>query len=88
VTVEVVDEAGAVVPNASLPIQFKVEGDGELAAVENGNPGDMKSFRTPQLTSFKGRGLAIIRPTGTSGEIKLTAESAGLASAAVILSAR
>ncbi len=88
VTVEVVDEAGAVVPNASLPIQFKVEGDGELAAVENGNPGDMKSFRAPQLTSFKGRGLVIIRPTGTSGEIKLTAESAGLASAAVILSAR
>jgi beta-galactosidase len=88
VTVEVVDEAGAVVPNASSPIQFKVEGDGELAAVENGNPGDMKSFRVPQLTSFKGRGLVIIRPTGTSGEIKLTAESAGLASAAVILSAR
>ena len=81
VTVEVVDEAGMLVPNANLPIQFKVEGAGELAAVENGNPADMKSFRAPQLTSFKGRGLVIIRPTGTSGEIKLKAETAGLESA-------
>jgi len=78
VTVEVVDEAGALIPNASLPIQFKVEGAGELAAVENGYPADMKSFRSPQVTSFNGRCLVILRPTGTSGEIKLKAESAGL----------
>jgi beta-galactosidase len=78
ITVEVVDEAGALIPNASLPIQFKVEGAGELAAVENGNPADMKSFRSPQVTSFNGRCLVILRPTGTSGEIKLKAESVGL----------
>jgi beta-galactosidase len=71
------------VPNASLPIQFKVEGDGELAAVENGNPGDMKSFRAPQVTSFNGRALIILRSTGKAGEIKLAAESAGLGSALI-----
>ncbi|HEX7584422.1 MAG TPA: glycoside hydrolase family 2 TIM barrel-domain containing protein, partial [Prolixibacteraceae bacterium] len=32
VTVEVIDEAGNLVPNANLPIQFKIEGAGELAA--------------------------------------------------------
>ncbi len=88
VTVEVVDEAGAVVPNASLPIQFKVEGDGELAAVENGNPGDMKSFRAPQVTSFNGRALIILRSTGKAGEIKLAAESAGLGSTSISIAVK
>jgi beta-galactosidase len=78
VTVEVIDENGALVPNANLPIQFKVEGAGELAAVENGNPADMKSFRAPGVTSFNGRALVILRPSGTSGEINLKAESANL----------
>ncbi len=78
ITVEITDEAGKLVPNANLPVQFKVEGEGELAAVENGNPKDMKSFRSPQVTSFNGRCLVILRPSGTSGEIKLKAESEGL----------
>ena len=42
VTVEITDEAGNLVPDADLPVQFKVDGAGELAAVENGNP-DRKS---------------------------------------------
>jgi len=83
VTVEVVDETGALIPNANLPIRFKVEGAGELAAVENGDPADMKSFRSPQVTSFNGRCLVILRPSGTSGEIRLKAESAGLTGAEI-----
>jgi beta-galactosidase len=83
VTVEVVDETGALIPNANLPIRFKVEGAGELSAVENGNPADMKSFRSPQVTSFNGRCLVILRPSGTSGEIRLKAESAGLTGAEI-----
>jgi len=78
ITVEIVDEAGVLVPNAQPLVQFKVEGAGELAAVENGNPTDMKSFRSPQVTCFNGRSLVILRPSGASGEIKLKAESAGL----------
>jgi beta-galactosidase len=85
VTVEVLDESGALVPSANLPVQFKVEGTGELAAVENGNPKDMKSFRAPQVNSFNGRCLAILRPSGVPGEIKLKAESAGLAGTEVIV---
>ncbi|HET6559072.1 MAG TPA: glycoside hydrolase family 2 TIM barrel-domain containing protein, partial [Prolixibacteraceae bacterium] len=81
VTVEVLDEAGNLIPDAQLPIQFKVEGEGALAAVENGNPKDMKSFSSPQVNSFKGRCLVILRPSGKAGEIKLKAESAGLAGA-------
>jgi beta-galactosidase len=85
VTVEVIDEAGNLVPDAVLPVQFAVEGAGELAAVENGNPTDMKSFRHPQVNSFKGKCLVILRPTGTSGEIKLKAESEGLEGSALVV---
>lgn len=85
VTVEVTDDAGNLVPDANLPIHFKVEGAGELAAVENGNPMDMKGFRAPQVTSFKGKCLVILRPSGTSGEIKLKAESEGLEGTEIIV---
>lgn len=88
VTVEITDDAGNLVPDAALSVQFKVEGVGELAAVENGNPTDMKSFRQPQVNSFKGKCLVILRPTGTAGDIKLKAESDGLESNELHLSAK
>jgi len=88
VTVEVVDEAGNLVPDANLPVQFKIEGAGELAAVENGNPKDMKSMRTPAVSSFNGRCLVILRPKGNAGEIKLKAESAGLTGADLVVTTK
>jgi beta-galactosidase len=88
VTVEITDDAGNIVPDANLPIQFKVEGAGELAAVENGNPTDLKSFRTQKVNSFHGKCLAILRPTGTSGEIKLKAESDGLLGSELVVTTK
>lgn len=78
VTVEVTDELGNLVPDANLPVQFLVEGAGKLIAVENGNPKEMKSFRVPHVNTFNGRCLAILQPTGISGELKLIAKSPGL----------
>lgn len=83
VTVEVTDEAGQLVPDAALPVNFTIGGDCTLAGVENGNPTDMKSFQTPKVTSFKGKCLVVLRPTGKSGKIKLTAESVGLEKAEI-----
>jgi len=78
VTVEVLDENGLLVPDANVSIKFNISGEGELAAVENGNPTDMKSFRSTKVNSFRGRCLAILRPTGKPGNIKLSAEAEGL----------
>ena len=88
VTVEILDEAGVLVPDAHPLVQFKVEGAGEIAAVENGNPMDMKSFRSPQVSSFNGRSLVILRPSGTAGAIKLKAESAGLSGTEITVSTK
>ena len=88
VTVEVLDANGEIVPDASVSIQFATSGEGELAAVENGNPTDMKSFRTPLVNSFRGRCLAILRPNGKPGSITLTAKSEGLEGNQVVVNAR
>ena len=88
VTVEVLDENGLIVPNANVSIQFAISGEGELAAVENGNPTDMKSFRIPKVTSFRGRCLAILRPNGNPGNIKLTAESEELEGAELLVTTK
>jgi len=87
-TVEVIDENGNLVPDANLLIQFKVEGSGELAALENGNPTDMKSFRGTQVNSYRGKCLVILRPSETVGEIKLKADAAGLEGAEAVVTTK
>ncbi len=87
VTLEVVDNAGHVIPDASLPVSFAVTGVGDLAGSGNASPKDIHSFRSPRPTTFRGKALAIVRPRGTAGEIVLRAESPGLAGAAVTIRA-
>ena len=50
-----------------------VDGEAELVAVDNGNPRDPKSFQSASVTSFHGRCLAILRPTGKEGKVTFTA---------------
>jgi beta-galactosidase len=80
ITVEIIDESGLRIPDASLPVKFQITGNGELAGVGNGNPRDLKSFQQPECTTFKGRCLLIVRPeTNENGEISIIAKSNGLA---------
>ena len=78
VTVEVLDKAGTVVPTAVAPVRFKMSGTCELAAVGNGDPRHAASFRVPECVPFRGRCLAILRPTGKAGDAVLRAEAEGL----------
>ena len=82
-TVEVVDESEQKVPYAEIPIRFLINGDGELAGVGNGNPSDMRSFQSPECTTFRGRCLVILRPKGKAGSIYLKAMAEGLESASL-----
>jgi beta-galactosidase len=85
VTVQVMDEQGRLVPDAVVPVSFTISGAGEIAAVGNANPKDVASFRQPQRKTFHGTCLVVVRPTGTSGQIELRANSPGLEGAAVQL---
>ena len=80
--VTVVDAQGRPVPDAVVPVRFAVSGAGELAAVGSGNPREMASFQRPERVTFHGQCVAIVRPTGGAGTIRVRAESPGLVAAA------
>ena len=88
VTLEVLDQAGNAVPDAAVLVSFEISGAGELAATGTANPKDVRSFRQPRPTTFHGKCLAIVRPTGSAGSITLRAESAGLSPARLVLKVR
>ncbi len=76
--IEVVDEKGLPVPDAVVPVEFEIAGAGQLQAVGNGNPKDMKSFQQPRVNTFRGKCQLIVRCSATPGEIFVTARSEGL----------
>lgn len=88
VTVEVVDAEGQRVPNAENLVRFSVSGAGELAAQGSGVPNEPASFRAPVRKAFQGRCLAILRPLGTPGEIKLQAMADGFPTSEITVSAK
>ncbi|WP_368565253.1 beta-galactosidase GalB [Pseudoxanthomonas sp. UTMC 1351] len=76
VTVRIVDAEGRPAPTANNRIRFRVEGPGEIAATDNGDPTDMASFASHERNAFNGVALAIVRSLpGKSGTITLHAES-------------
>lgn len=83
VTVKVVDKDGVLAPDATNLINFEVSGNGKLEAVDNGNPTSLESFKASSRKAFYGLCLAIIRPSGSKGEIKIKASSPGLESATI-----
>jgi len=85
VMVQVADDRGRPIPDAVVPVSFTLTGAGEIAAVGNGNPKDVASFRQPHRRTFQGACVAIVRPTGERGTIQLRAESPGLEPATVQL---
>jgi beta-galactosidase len=73
ITVELEDSKGNRVPVAVSGVKFRVDGEAELVAVDNGNPRDPKSFQTDSCNTYHGRCMAILRPGGKSGKVTLTA---------------
>lgn len=81
VKVLVTDNKGRVVPNADIPVQFKITGNGELAGTGSANPSEMESFKQPYHHTFRGKCLVVLRPKGFPGNITLEAKAAGLTGA-------
>ncbi|WP_343690022.1 glycoside hydrolase family 2 TIM barrel-domain containing protein [Chitinophaga sp.] len=71
INVEVQDKEGNVVPYADLPLKCRISGPATLAGAGSGAPNRMASFQQPTLTTFRGKGLIILRNTGHAGKIKL-----------------
>jgi beta-galactosidase len=78
--VSIVDEKGRIVPNSDKLITFKLGGGGEILGVGNGNPADHDTDKADHRNTFHGRCIAVIEAGSQSGDIELTASSAGLMS--------
>jgi beta-galactosidase len=73
ITVEALDKDGRPVPTASNKIGFKVEGEGKLIGVGNGDPNCQESDKEPRRSLFNGLAQVILQATHRAGEIHLEA---------------
>ena len=85
VLIEIVDFDARVVPDAVLRVDFAVEGAGELVGVANGNPHNVDSFKRPRRWTWHGQALAVLRPLKQPGAVSLSATSASLQSAKLVV---
>ncbi|MDB5132456.1 MAG: beta-galactosidase [Mucilaginibacter sp.] len=88
ITVRILDKDGNLVPNAANMINFKINGEGFIAGVDNGDEVSHDPFKASYRKAFNGLALAIVQSKEKSGNITFTATSAGLQMATVVLTAR
>jgi beta-galactosidase len=84
ITIEFRDAEGNLATNVERTVAVTVEGAGVLQGLGSARPATEETYHAPSHTSFDGRLLAVVRPTGT-GEITVTATAEGYAPATVIL---
>lgn len=79
ITVDVVDQAGQVVPRTHNSVSFSITGPAEIIATGNGDPTNHESFQASSRKVFNGKALVIVRSiAGKKGKVTVTAESDGL----------
>ena len=93
ITVEVVDARGLLVPIASDEITFKISGPGRVIGVGNGDPSchepDKPSSGTEaKRSAFNGLAMAIVQALKQPGDIRVEADSPGLETASIVVTAQ
>ena len=79
VTVEILDQTGNLCPLADNTIQFKVDGPGEIAGVDNGNPRSLAPFQSDRVQAFYGKAMLILRTKeGEKGKVRIIASGNGM----------
>ncbi len=88
IQVEVVDAKGRVCPQAELPLQIKISGEGTLAGAGNANIKEMTPYNSTDITTWKGRALVVVRSTHNAGKAKASITSKGIKSANEVIVAK
>jgi|HigsolmetaGSP11D_1036233.scaffolds.fasta_scaffold04499_2 beta-galactosidase len=76
VSISIVDDQGIVKPLSDRKVKVTVDGAGVLQGFGSANPETEEDFTDDVHTTFDGRALAVIRPTG-AGKIRVQAEAEG-----------
>ncbi len=86
VTARIIDADGNTVPRADNRLTFRIEGDGEIVATDNGDASNFTVFSSPERNAFNGLCLAIVRfRPGKNGQFKVHAEAPRLKAADIIV---
>jgi beta-galactosidase len=75
ITIEVVDAQGRVCPDAAIPCEATVQGQGRLMAFATANLQDREPKTSARVTTWKGRALLVVRSTNKKGKAKVTIKS-------------
>jgi beta-galactosidase len=84
-TATLVDDAGTVIPDSTTMVHFSTHGPASVIAVDNGNFADRDPYQATQRKTYFGNSLAIVRATGTSGKVTVTATADGVPPATLTL---
>jgi beta-galactosidase len=87
VNVSILDQDGLVVPDARNLVRFSLEGEGKILGVGNGDPSCHEPDKASQRSAFGGSCQVIVQVTTQPGEIVLSAQSAGLKPARLVMKA-
>lgn len=75
ITVEVVDKDGNVCPDAAIPCEAIVKGQGSLLAFASANLKDREPYTSPRVTTWKGRALLAVRSATKKGNTQISIKS-------------
>ena len=90
VTIEIQDQKGRLVPNACPKLTFRLEGNGRILGVGNGDPMYLgedhpkeKDCKTFSIPAFNGLAQILIQSSDEAGTLQLSCESDGLKTSAI-----
>ena len=72
VTIEVVDKDGTPVPEAAIPCEAIVQGQGRLMAFATADFQDREPKTSPRVTTWKGRALLVVRSAQKKGKVTVS----------------
>ena len=75
ITVEVVDKNGWVCPDAAIPCEAIVKGQGSLLSFASADLKDREPYTSPRVTTWKGRALLVVRSTQKNGRMQVNIKS-------------
>ena len=75
ITIEVVDSEGRVCPDAAIPCEAIVKGQGQLMAFATADLTDREPKTSPRVTTWKGRALLVVRSGKSKGKAQVIIKS-------------
>ena len=75
INVEVIDKDGRVCPDAAIPCEAIVRGQGQLMAFASADLKDREPKTSARVTTWKGRAMLVIRSGKTKGKVQVSIKS-------------